>query len=103
MTILLEELNAKGKCTLPIGTVRTGQCWVTAGPFPAQVGSACTWSWGCLSLPCPSWLRGMGGMQLWAADTLFCVTLWCPGIDGCKLLKKHWFLRRLSLPLFPGR
>lgn len=24
MTILLEELNAKGKCTLPIGTVRTG-------------------------------------------------------------------------------
>lgn len=37
MTILLEELNAKGKCTLPIGTVRTGQCWETAGAFPAQV------------------------------------------------------------------
>lgn len=111
MTILLEELNAKGKCTLPIGTARTGQFWESAGPFPAQAGSACAapsssllvcaWSWGCLRQPCPTWLQGMGRMGLWAANTLFCVTLWCPGTDGCKLLREHWFPWRLGL--FSGR
>ena len=56
MTILLEELNAKGKCTLPIGrywAARAEQGWratapdtvLTAGACVSQLGSK-EWSFG---------------------------------------------------------
>lgn len=104
MTILLEELNAKGKCTLPIGMARSIGMPRSALLRCSQQLPACL----CLELeesePALPYLAPReGGMGLGAARTLFCVTLWCPGIDGSKLLREPCFARRLSLPLLPGR
>lgn len=75
MTILLEELNAKGKCTLPIGTAAASSLALQRGrqlghslpssalptlllaaPCLSVLGAG-----GCLSQPCPACLEGWEG------------------------------------------
>lgn len=108
MTILLEELNAKGKCTLPIGTARTGQCWDTAGPFPAQVSSACTspssslpvCAWNLGSEPALPYLAARDGWDgVMGCKHLVLHDIVVSGIAGCKLQREPWFPWRLRLPL----
>lgn len=101
MTILLEELNAKGKCTLPIGTAavsslalqwgrQLGHCLpgsalpalLLAAPCLSVLGAA----GGCPSQPCPACLEGQEG---WDYKLQTPTAVQCDGVLGLRVVSSQ--------------
>lgn len=116
MTILLEELNAKGKCTLPIGMAAAsagerGKAALggsKAMPCPGRLCLRCSWclpsSGKHLSQPSPRWLKGPGGMDgFMGPQTPSFTRGGMSRADSRELQREQRFLCGLSAPHSPAR